>query len=103
MSDCLRLLLCSRELLAKALDRIAKEAGLGHRVIEEPYLVSVPHVSQTQPEMAFWDHKHGHRMTQRTRGDLHCSEHKVSGGSEFFQIMTTLVQVLQCLGLVHLR
>ncbi len=46
MTNRLRLLLCSRELLAKALDRIAKKAGLGHRGIEEPNFVGVPHVSQ---------------------------------------------------------
>ncbi len=35
--------------------------------------------------MALLDHKCGHRMTQRTRVDLHCSECEVSCGSGLFQ------------------
>ncbi len=50
------LLLCGGELLGEVLHRIAKVAGLGHGGIQEPHLVSLPHVGQTQPEMAFLDH-----------------------------------------------
>ena len=74
--------------------------------IKELIFVGVPHFNQTQPEMALLDHKRGHRTTQGTRGDLRRSEREVSGGSKFFQnfwIVTTLVQVLQCLSLVHLQ
>ncbi len=57
----LRLLLYSRELLGEVLDHVAKEAGLGHGGIKEPDFVGIPHVGQTQPEMAFLDHQSGHR------------------------------------------
>ncbi len=38
----LRLLLYSRELLGEVLDRVAKEAGLGHGGIKEPDFVRYP-------------------------------------------------------------
>ncbi len=56
--DRLSLLLCSQELLGHVLDCVAEEAGLGHGGLEEPNFV--PHVDQTQPEVALLDHKCGH-------------------------------------------
>ncbi len=52
----LSLLLCCRELLGKALDRVAEEAGLRHGSIQELHLLLLLHVSETQPEMALLDH-----------------------------------------------
>lgn len=50
MSDGLRLLLCSRELLGEVLNCIAEEAALGDRGVEESILVGLPHIRQVQPE-----------------------------------------------------
>ncbi len=68
--DCLSLLLCSGELLGEVLHRVAEQAGLGHGGIQEPCLVYLLHVSQTQPEVAFLDHHGGHRTAQRPRRNL---------------------------------
>ncbi len=106
MLDRLSLLLCSRELLGHVLDCVAKEAGLGHRNLEEPNFVGIPHVNHTRPEVTLLDHKCGHGTTQRNRGDLRRSEREVSCGSELFQnfqIVTTLVQVPQCYSLKNLQ
>ncbi len=54
--DRLCLLLCCRELLGKALDSVAEEAGLWHGSIQELYFLLLLHVSETQPEMALLDH-----------------------------------------------
>ncbi len=70
MANRLRLLLYSRELLGEVLDRVAKEAGLGHAGIKEPDFVGIPHVGQTQPEMAFLDHQSGHRTAHCPRRNL---------------------------------
>ncbi len=70
----LSLLQCNRELQG----HVAKEAGLGHRDLEEPNFVGVPYVDQTQPKLALLDHKCGHRMTQSTRGDIHRLEREIS-------------------------
>ncbi|XDV50693.1 hypothetical protein PO909_019709 [Leuciscus waleckii] len=104
--DGLSLLLYSRELLGEVLDRVAEEAGLGHGGVKEPELVGLPHVGQTQPEMAFLDHQGGHRTTHRPRGHLRRTTRKVRRDSKFLKnlgIVTTLVQVLQCLGLMDLQ
>ncbi len=68
--DCLSLLLCSGELLGEVLHRVAEQAGLGHGGIQEPCLVYLLHVGQTQPEVAFLDHHGGHRTAQRPRRNL---------------------------------
>ncbi len=47
----------------QTLDRVVKKPGLGHRGIQKPSLVSIPHVGQTQAEITFLDHKRGYRMT----------------------------------------
>ncbi len=68
--DCLSLLLCSGELLGEVLHRVAEQAGLGHGGIQEPCLVYLLNVGQTQPEVAFLDHHGGHRTAQRPRRNL---------------------------------
>ncbi|XDV23970.1 hypothetical protein PO909_028294, partial [Leuciscus waleckii] len=106
VSDGLSLLLYSRELLGEVLDRVAEEAGLGHGGFKEPELVGLPHVGQTQPEMAFLDHQGGHRTTHRPRGHLRRTKREVRRDTKFLKnlgIVTTLVQVLQCLGLMDLQ
>ncbi len=75
--DRLSLLLCCRKLLGTALDSVAEKAGLWHGSIQELYLLLLLHVSETQPEMALLDHKHGHRTTQRLCGHLRRSEREV--------------------------
>ncbi len=60
VTACLILFLYRRGLLGKVLDYVAKEAGLG---IKEPDFVGIPHVGQTQPEMAFLDQQSGRRTT----------------------------------------
>ncbi len=105
-ADCLRLLLYSRELLGEVLDRVAKEAGLGHGGIKEPDFVGIPHVGQTQPEMAFLDHQSGHRTAHYPRRNLHRPKREVHRSTKFVMnlwVMTTLVQVSQCLGLMDLQ
>ncbi len=102
----LRLLLYSRELLGEVLDRVAKEAGLGHGGIKEPDFVGIPHVGQTQPEMAFLDHQSGHRTAHCPRRNLRRPKRKVHRSTKFVMnlwVMTTLVQVSQCLGLMDLQ
>ncbi len=93
----LRLLLYSRELLGEVLDRIAKEAGLGHGGIKEPDFVGIPHVGQTQPEMAFLDHQSG--QSGRPKREVRRNTKFVMN----LWVMTTLVQVSQCLGLMDLQ
>ncbi len=51
---CLILLFWCRKLLGKALDSVAKEAGLRHGSIQELYLLLLLHVSETQPECCSW-------------------------------------------------
>ncbi len=102
----LRLLLYSRELLGEVLDRVAKEAGLGHGGIKEPDFVGIPHVGQTQPEMAFLDHQSGHRTAHCPRRNLRRPKREVRRSTKFVMnlwVMTTLVQVSQCLGLMDLE
>ncbi len=102
----LRLLLYSRELLGEVLDRVAKEAGLGHGGIKEPDFVGIPHVGQTQPEMAFLDHQSGHRTAHCPRRNLRRLKREVRHSMKFVMnlwVMTTLVQVSQCLGLMDLQ
>uniref|UniRef100_A0A8C1DXD3 Uncharacterized protein n=2 Tax=Cyprinus carpio TaxID=7962 RepID=A0A8C1DXD3_CYPCA len=48
VSDCLSQHLGSRELLGKALEHVAEDAGLGHWGFEQLNLVGVPHVCQTR-------------------------------------------------------
>lgn len=84
----------------------AEEAGLGHGGVKEPELVGLPHVGQTQSEMVFLDHQSGHRTTHRPRGDLRRMKREVRCGAKFLEnlwIVTTLVQDLQCLGLMDLQ
>ncbi len=102
----LRLLLYSRELLGEVLDRVAKEAGLGHGEIKEPDFVGIPHVGQTQPEMAFLDHQSGHRTAHCPCRKLRHPKREVCRSTKFVMnlwVMTTLVQVSQCLGLMDLQ
>ncbi len=47
-----------------------RRTGLGHGGIQEPCLVYLLHVGQTQPEVAFLDHHGGHRTAQRPRRNL---------------------------------
>ncbi len=104
--DCLSLLLCSGELLGEVLHRVAEQAGLGHGGIQEPCLVYLLHVGQTQPEVAFLDHHGGHRTAQRPRRKLRRPLREVRGGPKLTEnswVVTTLVQVPQCLGLVNLQ
>ncbi len=72
------------ELLGHVLDCVIDEAGLGHRDLEEPNFVYVPHVNQTQPQVALLYHWCGHRTTQRTCGGLRCFVLEVSCSSELW-------------------
>ncbi len=94
MPDCLSLLLCSGELLGEVLHCVSEEAGLGHGGIQEQSLICF---LQCRPDTATGGvpgpHS-GHRTAQRPRHNLRRSN---------FWVMTTLVQVPQCLGQVNLQ
>lgn len=85
------------------LDYVAEQPILRDGCIEKVYLLSIFHLNKVEPMLSLLDHQIGHRTTQHMCRHLGHTEHNVSCSAQFlngYWVVSSLVQVLQCLGLV---